>query len=122
MKQKIQRNYELSNQTLFKFELLLKNLSPLVKRIVVIDKERLLFNAYTKQNQLEELNGAKWVTNNIYDYLIDNHKAIKDTLLIVNNTSKIKDEIFVQHNVPLKNAFHNIETHLKTNNNFIIKL
>lgn len=122
MKQKIQRNYELSNQTLFKFELLLKNLAPLVKKIIVIDKERLLFNAHTKQKQWEELNGAKWVTNNIYDYLIDNHKAIKDTLLIVNNTAKIKDEIFVQHNVPLKNAFHNIETHLKTNNNFIIKL
>lgn len=119
MKTKKQRSYELSNQTLFKFELLLKNIAPHVKKIIIIDKERLLFNA---QNKFPELQGAKWVTNNIYDYLIDNHKAIKDTLLVVNNTAKLKDEIFIEHNVPLKNAFHNIETHLKTNNNFIIKL
>lgn len=122
MKLKKQRNYELSMKSLHKLEPLITKLSPFVKSIIVIDKSRLYWNAYTNNKQFTNLKNARWITNNIYDFIIDNHKSIKDTLIIINDTQLFKNEMFINHNNELKSAFHNLETHLKMNNNFIIKL
>ena len=122
MKLKKQRNYELSMKSLHKLEPLITKLSPFVKSIIVIDKSRLYWNAYTNNKQFTNLKNARWITNNIYDFIIDNHKSIKDTLIIINDMQLFKNEMFINHNNDLKSAFHNLETHLKMNNNFIIKL
>lgn len=122
MKLKKQRNYELSMKSLHKLEPLITKLSPFVKSIIIIDKSRLYWNAYTNNKQFTNLKNARWITNNIYDFIIDNHKSIKDTLIIINDTQLFKNEMFINHNNKLKSAFHNLETHLKMNNNFIIKL
>ena len=122
MKLKKQRNYELSMKSLHKLEPLITKLSPFVKSIIVIDKSRLYWNAYANNKQFTNLKNARWITNNIYDFIIDNHKSIKDTLIIINDTQLFKNEMFINHKNELKSAFHNLETHLKMNNNFIIKL
>ena len=121
MKSKIQRNVELTNKNLHQLEPLLTKFASHVKQIVVIDKSRLYWNAHTSQKQFKTLANARWITNNIFDFIIDQHKSLKDTLLVVNEFDSFKHEMFVNHNNELKTAFHNIETHLKTNNNFLIK-
>ena len=120
--QKKQRLFELSTATQSRLLHLIADKSAQVSKIVFIDPSRVYFNALIIKDKFDEPLETQWVTNNTAEYIEDELKTLRDTLIIIGDYRHIMYESHIEHNQKLSRAIYNTRTHLKQNNNILITI
>lgn len=120
--QKKQRLFELSTTTQTHLLHLIADKSTQVSKIVFIDPSRLYFNALIIKDKFDEPLETQWVTNNTTEYIQDELKTLRNTLIIIGDYRHIMYKSHVKHNQKLSRAIYNTRTHLKENNNILITI
>jgi len=116
------RLFELSTATQTHLLRLIADKSESVQKIVFVDPSRFYFNALVIKDKFDEPLETQWVTNNTTEYIQDELKTLRDTLIIIGDYRHIMYESHIEHNQKLSRAIYNTRTHLKENNNILITI